>query len=110
MANTEDTIAPIASAGSDDHLRMFTWASAEHSLAQGFAYGSSVTLGDTSPTNFMLNSGFDRSMPYTEIYIRGLPPQMSMARWTHTASSFVQGLFTDSPPPDADRAQREQSF
>ncbi|MBL4635928.1 MAG: hypothetical protein JKY56_18855 [Kofleriaceae bacterium] len=110
MANTEDTIAPIASFGSDDHMRMFTRASSEHGLAQGFSYGTSVTLGDASPTSFMLNSGFDHSMPYTEIYIRGLPPQMSLARWTSTASRFVQGLFTDSASPDADSASPDQSF
>ncbi len=70
-ANTEDTVDPFSSFGADDHTRIFTWAWDGHTLQQGFSYGTSVTIGDTSSTNFAYNEGMGRSLPYTEIYIRG---------------------------------------
>lgn len=98
-ANTEDTIEPI-STGFDDYSRIFTWASTEHSGSQGFAYGASVMIGDASAASFTLNTGAGHSMPYTEVYIRGLPTQPSLVSDESVSSEFASHPTANSTAQD----------
>lgn len=66
--NTRDTVT----SSTNNQFRVFTWAWVSHANKRCFSYGSSVTAGTNSPTNFLWENSTERHpCPYTEVYIRG---------------------------------------
>lgn len=96
-ADRTDTYDATVGAQSD-HRRAFTWAWSEHGSLRGFAYGSSVNLGDSGSDSFLWQASAEgHPIPYTEVYVRTRSTARSCAQILDADPAAADGTYVIDP-------------